>query len=346
VGSPPADANLRAAIFDIDSRVALRPRPSCAPRVGALSVVAERGGAPRLGADGESIWFEARGDDGRFQVHRARTGEAPRCWTCREPGNNRRPAPHPAGGSVLFDSDRFASWRRPSDTEVMLVSARGKEGPRHPARRLTHRPGPDDHAFYDPSGAGFVWSSGESGRFEVLRASVQSGHGGLLLSTPFALARARVSWIVPLGWAPDARTLVVARGQPLAPLLGERIDPATGESWPVERGLLAGAVSFSADGSVMAVASTAPSGVTRLVPVALGNLLARVADEASAGAEGTRIAIGEVGRELAEVELGPVAHWGAPTGIALLPDARAFVLGQRGGRGERIVRAELVCGDG
>ena len=154
-----------------------------------------------------------------------------------------------------------------------------------------------------------------------------------------------MSWIVPLAWAPDARTLVVARGQPLAPLLGERIDPATGESWPVARGLLSGGVSFSADGSLMAVASTAPSGVTRLVPVALGNLLARAADEANAGAEGTRIAIGDVGTELAEVELGPVARWGAPTGIALSPDARAFVLGQRGSRGERIVRVELVCGD-
>ena len=75
VGSPPADANLRAAIFDIDSRVALRPRASCAPRVGALAVVAERGGAPRLGAD-ESIWFEARDDDGRFQIHRAARGRS------------------------------------------------------------------------------------------------------------------------------------------------------------------------------------------------------------------------------------------------------------------------------
>ncbi len=344
VGSPPTDASLRSAILDIDSRVPLRARAQCAPRVGALTVVAQQGGAPRLGADGESIWFEARADDGRWQVHRVRPGEASRCWTCGEAGNNRRPAPHPTGASVLFDSDRFASWRSPSDTEVMLVSARGDEGPRHPARRLTYRPGPDDHAFYDPSGSGFVWSSGESGRFEVLRAAIQSGHGGLLLSPPFALASARVSWIIPLAWAPDARTLVVARGQPLAPLVGERIDPASGERSPLTQGgVLAGSVSFSADGSLMAVASTSPAGATRLVPFTLGNLLGRSVDEARAGAEGTRIALGDVGAEPAELELGPLARWGAPSGIALAPDARAFVLGQRGSHGERIVRVELAC---
>ena len=344
-GAPPSDATLRAATWDIDSRVALRARARCAPRAASVTVVAERGGAPRLAADGASVWFEARADDGRFQIHRVRAGEPVRCWTCGEPGNNRRPAPHPTGASVLFDSDRFASWRRPNDTEVMVVSGRGEERPRHPARRLTHRPGPDDHAFYDPSGAGLVWSSGESGHFEALRASVQSGHGGFVLSTPLVLARARVAWIVPLAWAPDARTLVVARGQPFAPLVGERIDPATGERQAFARGLVPGSVAVSADGSVLALASTAAAGATRLVPAALGNVLARVPNGTPPGAEGTRVSIGEVGAEPARVDLGPVAGWGAPTGIALLPDARAFVLGQRGARGERIVRVELDCAD-
>jgi hypothetical protein len=95
----------------------------------------------------------------------------------------------------------------------------------------------------------------------------------------------------------------------------------------------------------MALATTAPAGATRLLPAALGNVLARGPGEANVGAEGTRVSIGEVGGELAAVELGPLAGWGAPTGIALLPDARAFVLGQRGAHGERIVRAELDCAD-
>jgi hypothetical protein len=345
MAEPPSDASLRAATWDIDSRVALRARASCAPRVAALTLLSDRGAAPRLGSDGASIWFEARAEDGRFQIHRVRAGEPARCWTCGEPGDNRRPAPHPRGASVLFDSDRFASWRGPNDTELMVVSGRGEEGPRHPSRRLSYRAGPDDHALYDPSGTGLVWSSGASGHFEVLRASVQSGHGGFLLTPPLVLARARVAWIAPLGWAPDARTLVVARGQPFAPLVGERIDPATGERNAFGGGLVPGSVSFSADGRVMALATTAPAGATRLVPAALGNVLARLPSRMAPGAEGTRVAIGEVGSEPTAVELGPLAGWGAPTGIALLPDARAFVLGQRGAHGERILRVELDCAE-
>jgi hypothetical protein len=342
---PPADASLRAASWDVDSRVALRARAACAPRVAALRVLSDRGAAPRLGSDGESIWFEARADDGRFQVHRLRDGDSARCWTCGEPGNNRRPAPHPRSDGVLFDSDRFASWRSPNDTELMVVSGRGEDRPRHPSRRLTYRPGPDDHGFYDPSGRGLLWSSGASGHFEVLRASLASGHGGFVLSPPVVLARARVAWIAPLGWAPDARTLAVARGQPFAPLVGERLDPATGERRPLGPGLVPGSVSFSADGSLLALATTAPAGATRLAPAALGNVLARFPRGMPPGAESTRVAIGEVGGELAVVDLGPAAGWGAPTGIALLPDARAFLLGQRGPHGERIVRVELDCAD-
>ncbi|MEN8182820.1 MAG: hypothetical protein ABFS46_09830, partial [Myxococcota bacterium] len=213
--APTDDASIRDASWDIDSRVPLQALPACEPRVADHGVLTERGAAPRLAPDGETLWFEARSEDGRFQVYRKRPGEPPDCWTCDEPGNNRRPAPHPFGSSVLFDSDRFATWSRPNDTEVMVSRVRGDDKRRHPARRLTRRPGPDDHAFYDPSGTGFVWSSGESGRYEVLRAAVQSGHGGLVLSPPVRLASAGVSWLVPLAWARDARTFVVARGHPL-----------------------------------------------------------------------------------------------------------------------------------
>jgi hypothetical protein len=245
---------------------------------------------------------------------------------------------------VLFDSDRFATGSHPNNTEIMVSRVRGDDRRRHPARRLTHRPGPDDHALYDPSGTGFVWSSGADGRFDVLRAAVQSGHGGLVLSPPIRLARARVSWIVPLAWARDARTLVVARGQPLAPLAGERIDPATGERLALGGGLVPGSASLSADGTQLALASTEPVGATRLLPWWLGNLVARWPGAIEPRGLGTSVRLGDVAAELDPVELGSIAGWGMPTGIALAPGARSFVLGQRGSEGERIVRVALACG--
>jgi hypothetical protein len=342
--APTDDESARDASLDIDSRVPLQPQPGCAPRAEGFEVLADRGAAPRLGRDGETVWFEARSEDGRFQVYRLRPGEPPDCWTCDEPGNNRRPAPHPFASSVLFDSDRFATGSHPNDTEVMVSRVGRDDRRRHPARRLTHRPGPDDHAFYDPSGTGFVWSSGGGGRFDVLRAAVQSGHGGLVLSPPIRLARARVSWIVPLAWGRDARTLVVARGQPLAPLVGERIDPATGEHLALGGGLVPGSASLSADGTQLALATTEPVGATRLLPWWLGNLVARWPGAIEPRGLGTSVRLGDVTAELHPVELGSIARWGMPTGIALAPGARSFVLGQRGPGGERIVRVALACG--
>jgi len=341
--SPEPDETLRAAAFDIDSRVPLRAAKHCAPRPAGVVALTARGAAPRLGRDGATVWFEARADDGRLQVHRLEPGAAPVCWTCREPGNNRRPAPHPTGSNVLFDTDRFASWRSPAETEVMVVNGRGADGPRHPARRLTLSPGPDDHAFYDPSGSGLVWSHGGDGRFEVRRASILSGHGGLLLSQPLTLFRGRSAWVAALAWSPDARTLVGGFGQPLAPLAGVRLDPASGERRRIPGGLVAGSVSFSADGRVMAVASTRERGAARLLPGALGNLIARWPGHGAVGAEGTQVTLGETDGAQLELELGDAASWGAPTGIALLPDASGFVLGQRGAAGERIVRVDLDC---
>ena len=341
--SPEPDESLRAAVFDIDSRVPLRTPRDCAPRTARVVTLRERGAAPRLGHDGATVWFEARADDGRFQVHRLEPGGAATCWTCAEPGNNRRPAPHPTGSGVLFDTDRFASWRSPGETEVMVVSGRGANAPRHAARRITYSPGPDDHALYDPSGSGLVWTHGGEGRFEVWRASILSGHGGLLLSKPVTLFRGRSAWVAPLAWSADGRTLVAGFGQPLAPLAGARLDPASGERRRIPGGLVAGSVSFSADGRVMAVASSQERGAARILPGALGNVVARFFTGAGVGAEGTRVALGTPEGERSEIELGEVASWGAPTGIALLPDASGFVLGQRGAAGERIVRVELDC---
>ena len=343
--SPQSDAALRAAAFDIDSRVALRAQRRCGPRVADSVVLTRSGAAPRLAADGETLWFEARADDGRIQVQRRERSGQVVCWTCAEPGSNRRPAPHPRGTDVLFDTDRFASWQRPGDTEVMLSSARGDGGPRQPARRLTHSPGPDDHAFFDPSGAGLFWSRGGGGRFEVARASILSGHGGLLLSDPLVLFRGRASWVIPLGWSPDGRTLVAGFGHPLAPLKGVSLDPAAGEPRRIEDGLLAGSVSFSADGRVMAVAATQADGATRLLPSTLGNVIARWPRLPAAGVVGTEVRYGDPTGDLVRLDLGELAGWGVPTGIALLPDASGFVLGQRGAEGERILRVSLGCAD-
>ena len=341
--SPEPDESLRTAAFDIDSRVPLRTPRECAPRPARVVTLSERGAAPRLAPDGATVWFEARADDGRFQIHRLAPGDATVCWTCAEPGNNRRPAPHPTGSSVLFDTDRFASWRSPAETEVMVASGRGADAPRHPARRITYSPGPDDHALYDPSGAGLVWTHGGEGRFEVRRASILSGHGGLLLSKPLTLFRGRSTWVAALAWSADGRTVVAGFGQPLAPLAGARLDPASGERSRIAGGLVAGSVSFSADGRSMAVASSSERGAARLVPRALGNVVARWPVHAGVSAEGTRVALGATDGEPRELELGEIASWGVPTGIALLPDASGFVLGQRSEARERIVRVDLDC---
>jgi hypothetical protein len=341
--SPEPDPQVRAAALDIDSRVPLREPRRCGAKPARIVTLAERGAAPRLDADGATLWLEARAEDGRFQVHRLAPGEAPICWTCAEPGNNRRPAPHPTGSSVLFDTDRFASWRSPAETEVMVVSGRGATGPRHSSRRITWSPGPDDHPLYDPSGSGLVWARGGRGRFEVLRASILSGHGGLLLSAPVTFFRARSRWAAPLAWSPDGRALVAGFGQPLAPLTGVQLDPASGERRILPGGLVTGAVSFSADGRVIALASTQGRGAARLLPGSLGNLVARWPAGDGARAEGTRVEIGPSDGERVPVSLGEAARWGAPTGVALLPDASGFVLGQRGEGGERIVRVDLDC---
>jgi hypothetical protein len=343
--SPEPDRTLRAAALDIDSRVALQAPSRCGPRVADFVALTAQGAAPRLGADGETLWFEARADDGRFQIHRRQRSGAVVCWTCAEAGNNRRPAPHPRGSAVLFDTDRFASWQRPGDTEVMLASGRGDDGPRHPARRLTLSLGPDDHALYDPSGGGLLWSRGGSGRFEVQRASILSGHGGLLLSEPITLFRGRASWVIPLAWSPDGRTLAAGFGHPLTPLTGGLLDPATSSFRRIEGGLQGGSVSFSADGRVMAVATTRAEGASRLVPSVLGNVIARWPGLSEARAAETQVLFGDPTGALASLELGELASWGVPTGIALLPDASGFVLGQRSAAGERIVRVALACAE-
>jgi hypothetical protein len=351
VGPAPLDEAFAKAVYDLDARVARRPDPGCEARAERVVALAEQGAHPWLDPQGAFVWFDAPGPDGRRQVHRLEraSGEV-RCWTCGEPGNNRRPALSPVAAALVFDTDRHATWRHPVNTEVHLITARGEEGPALASRRLTHDPEPDDHALYDPSGRGIVWSRGSPQGYLVVRAAVQSGHGGLLLAAPRPLATGGLRWIAPLAWAPDARALATGRGH-WRRLDGRLTDPATGDVHPLERDLAGPrSVSFSADGSRIAVAASPGRGAVRLLPRWLGFLLARlrpILDAAPPVGAITAVRIGETDGELHSVELGEVASWGGPTGIALDADGRAFVLGQRRAREsepeERLLWIELAC---
>jgi hypothetical protein len=92
----------------------------------------------------------------------------------------------------------------------------------------------------------------------------------------------------------------------------------------------------------MAAATTQGHGSARLLPGALGNVLARLPRAGGVRGAGTEVALGAPD-ELRPVALGDVAGWGVPTGLSLLPDASGFVLGQRREGGERIVRVDLDC---
>ena len=346
------DERTRAAAWDLDAGVALGPESPCAPRASQATVLLDRGAGPRLADGGRTVWYEAATPDGITQVHRLslESGEA-HCWTCGEAGNNRRPSPHPSGNVVLFDTDRFATWRTPGDTEVMVVSGRGETGPARPARRVTFRPGSDESAFYDPSGRGMVWLRGVKGRASVRRAAIQTGHGGVLLTGEQDLFRAGAGWVVPLAWSPDARALVAARGHGLGPRRGEILDPATGQRRSLGANVAAGpAADFSADGSLMVMAETSTIRAAALVPESLGFAVARlsiVPTGARAGlSTGTALRWGDPAGGLVPVELGDdVSAWGAPTGVALAPQGDSLVLGQRRDDGaERLLQLDLDCG--
>ncbi len=345
------DERTRSAALDIDSRLALGPERVCSVSKRAAVVLSDRGASPRLADRGQTVWFEAIEPDGRSQVQRLslETGTTA-CWTCNEPGNNRRPSPHVSGNVVLFDSDRYASWRTPGDTEVLVISARGKAGPERGARRVTFHSGPDENAFYDPTGRGLVWLRGERGRASVRRATLQAGHGGILLANEQPLLRAGAGWVVPLAWSPDARALVAARGHGLGPRRGEVLDPATG----VRRSLggsigAGGAAAFSADGALLLVAETSTIRAAALFPESLGFAVARLSTM-TAGARsgltsGTALRLGPADGELLPLRISDeVARWGEPTGVGLAPEADWLVLGQRRPDGaERLLRIDLDC---
>lgn len=345
------DTSFAEAVLEHDAQVATRPLPDCKPRVAGWEILNRAGAHPRLGPRGELLWFDAVSNEGRRQVHRLTLASREvLCWTCGEPGNNRRPAPSDSGAALVYDSDRSADARAPTNTDLFFTAAEGAPGAVS-SRQLTDSQGPDDHALFAPSSRSVVWSRGHDGRFEVVSAGLRTGHGALLLGQPRVLWSGGARWTAPLAWSPDARSLVLAVGHPLARQRAILLDPGTGERSVLGDDLAgASAASFSADGGWKVVSTTRGSGAAGLLPGSLGFLLARLAlvlDSDGPSARGTGVRSGAARGPDEGVDLGGLESWGAPTGISLAPDATRFVLGQRrehGGHGEeRLLLVTLDC---
>jgi len=339
----------RAAILDLDARVATQAPPRCGPDVATLRALPVAGAHPRLGADGRFLWYDAATADGRRQVYRLeRASERVVCWSCAEPGNNRRPSPSHDGSGVVFDTDRFATWRDRANTELQIASA-GGDAPGIGSRRLTVSRGPDEHAVFGPSPSLLVWSRGQGGRFSVVSAVVRSGHGGLVLGRPASLVEGRGAVVAPLAWSPDARSLVVSLGTPLRPAPALSLDLATTTRSALGAVVPAAPAAHVADGAWLALATTERARAVGLLPARLGFLvdaLARARPDA-ARFRGSGVRTGEPSGEGVALALGEVAAWGEPTGVAVAPDGRTLVLGQRRAADasleERLVELHLAC---
>lgn len=348
--APDAEKQAEYALA-IDASVALGPEPACDEWTVASSREIGVGAQPSLSEDGALVWFDAVAPDGRRQIYRVpRAGGEPLCWSCGEPGNNRRPRVSPNGISLVFESDRHATSLQPTNWDAFLVSVRGSE-PKS-SRRLTFDPGPDTFGALDPGSRLLVWSSGSGGRFAVASAALRSGHGGLLLGSPSRLVDGGAAWVAPLAWSPDARTLVVLRGDPAGRQQGYALDPASGREIELSApGAALVDASFSRDGSLLAVATTRPAAASAAMPASFGFLVARLGaldPREDTRLRGSGVRIGAPwSDELAPLSLGELAEWGHPTGIALEPDGSALVLGQRrtteAGTQERLLHVELGC---
>ena len=348
--SPPAP-RLATSVYDLDAAVVTQPLPSCAPVPRAVETLLDTGARPSLSPDGRIVWFDApvAAEGGRRQIHRLdRETGAVECWTCGEPGNNVRPDAGDSGLALVFESDREADWLSPDDTEIFLLGT----ARRAPSRRLTFRAGPDEWPRLGPSSRLVVWSRRDGGRYEVASAALRSGHGGILLGNVGVLATGGSEWIAPLGWAPDARTMVLGRGNPFAPLRGLAVDPATGSVTALGDDL-APAAAFGADGGWLAVPTAQGGHWAGALPRSLGFALApwaRSRSRAHPLLHGSGIRSGPTSDPTAARALtlpAALASWGAPTGLALAPDGRALVLGQRreasGRIDERLVEIALDC---
>ena len=342
------DEAARNAVLDHDADLETVALPACAPRAARVEVLPVSGAHPRLADRGEALFFDAPGPDGRRQIHRLlrSTGEVD-CLTCGEPGNNRHPAPGPEGRSVIFDTDRHASWRRPADTELQLLNVSGAlRGVA--SRRITWSPGADERPLFAPAPSTLAWSRGAHGRYRVVSSGLVSGHGSLQVGRISTVHDGGAEWVAPLGWSPDARTLAVLRGNPLGPAGVEAVDPGTDR--PVALGETAStpaALSFNADGGWYVLATARRARAAGLLPGFLGFALAPLLGSDDLRFQGTEVLAGATGRTPRPVDLGESADWGWPTGVALEPDGRGFVLGQRregaDGPDERLLAVRLDC---
>ncbi len=346
---PALDASRTAAVLDLDARVVTRPIPRCAARPRGTRVLLERGAHPRLSEGGDVLWLDARSEAGPRQIYRLeRASLREECWTCAEPGDNLRPAPLGEGAGVLFETTRHARWWDPTNSELHLIRGRGAR-PAEPSQRLTHHPGPDEHPALAPGAGLVVWTRRLRGRFAVVSAPLENARGGIRLGEPTPLVSGGAAWIAAAAWSPDARSLVLLRGNPWGALRAQSFDPATGE-WIALGSLRGGGADFDADGGFLGVAGARRAGALGWLPPAAGFLLAPLAGAAEHTgplAEGSELRLAEPRGEGAALELGPVAEWGAPTGLALAPDGTRLVLGQRrviaGAFEERLLEVELDC---
>jgi len=340
------------AVYDLDARVVTRPLPRCAARPARIEPLLDRGAHPRYTADARVLWFDARAEGGRRQLHRLeRESGAVQCWTCGEDGNNRYPAPTEDGAGVVFETDRWATPRDPANTELHLTGG-GGTAPEFGSRRLTVSPGPDERPLFGPGGGIVAWSREHDGRYDVVLAPIRSGHGGVLLGRTRPLLPGGAAWTAPLAWSPDARLLLLVQGNPLRPLEALTLDMVTGQTTWVGGDFPGSATaSFGGDGGWLALPFATRARVAGLLPAWLGFAVAPLARlglgdglrfEPPAG-----VRAGEPWGEGAPIDLGEDAAWGEPTGVALEPDGRAFVLGQRrrtsAGIEERLVRVVLDC---
>lgn len=352
-GKIPSVSQDRAdAVYELDARVPTRPLLACLPRVASSRVLLDRGAHPRFAPEGDFLWFDAAAEDGRRQIHRQTraTGEV-KCWTCDEAGNNERPSPGEGRHAIAFETDRYVTFREPLNREIQLMSI-GGDAPASPSIRLTIDPASDRAPLLGPSAQLLVWSRQSEGRQQLVGAGIRSGHGGVLLGPPNPVARGGLATVVPLAWSPDARSLVFARGNPLGPAAVVRLDPATGIETPLGDGAAVVPADTSPDGGWLVVATGEADGLAGRLPSWLGFVVAPLATALgieSPTLRATGIRAGEPWAEGAPLDLGDVAEWGGPTGLALDPGGSVLVLGQRrqtsGGVEERIVELTLACGE-
>lgn len=353
--APEPGGRFASVLYSIDANVVTRELPICDPVPHAVTLLNESGAHPVLTPDDRFVYFDAAvtSDGGRRQIHRlARASGEIVCVTCGEPGNNQRPSINSAGVSMVFESDRHATWRHPDDTDLYLAGVASRSEKRDPGRRLTFTPGPDAHPIFGPGPQMVTWSQRADGRYRVVAATIRSGHGGILLGTTGVVFDGGAQWVAPLAWGADARTLVVVAGNPFAVLQGTALD-LTARTRHLLGDTLAPAAGLDGDGAWLAFATARNRNAAGALPRWLGFALAPWAARSELGAPlrdttGIRSGPAEEPAEAVAVALpDEVARWGEPTGLAMLGDASALVLGQRRSREagveERLLQIEFAC---